>query len=234
VDCGFVTETGDVLRLTPALEDLLDGTVDEAEAILCIRATERLQKDSQFGPTGSVATAKDCVAELIPDAARREEALLALSARFDDSYRRMIGEIGEEAVLRFAREELEELGYPSLARAVRRVSLQSDQLGYDISAPRLSGAPRLLEVKAIIAASSDPFSIHLTRNEADTGVRFVDWSLVVCNIVDVDRREGEILGWCSLETLKGLLPTDSQSGQWDQATISLGSDSLIPGLPRPT
>ncbi len=40
------------------------------------------------------------------------------------------------------------MGRSDLARDVRRVSLLSDQLGYDVNAPRVAGPPRLLEVKA--------------------------------------------------------------------------------------
>jgi hypothetical protein len=70
----------------------------------------------------------------LPDAQRRQELLLALAQRFDDTHRRLIGEIGEDLVLEAARAELQQVGHADLARSVRRVSLTSDQLGYDVTA----------------------------------------------------------------------------------------------------
>jgi hypothetical protein len=172
--------------------------------------------------------------ELVPDAARREELLLALRRRFSDTHQRAIGAVGEELVIAAARHELITLGHPDLARAVRRVSLLSDQLGYDVTAPRISGPRRLLEVKAtVIEPTSDDVLIHLSRNEANIGAATGDWSLVICVVEDVEERRGRLLGWCSASTFAALLPTDSRTGRWEQAAIKLPVAGLVAGLPGP-
>ena len=59
---------------------------------------------------------------------------------------------GEDLVVDAARAELQQLGHADLACSLCRVSLTSDQLGYDVTAPRVGGPPRLLEVKTSTAA----------------------------------------------------------------------------------
>ncbi len=172
------------------------------------------------------------LAELVPDAARREQLLLALAYRFDNTRQLLIGEIGEELIIHELRHELRALGRDDLALEVRRVSLLSDQLGYDICAPRVAGAPRLLEVKAT-TVDTDPrsVSIHLSRNEADTGARFPDWSLVACVVESIQYRQGRIVGSCTTGALADLLPVDGYASRWEQAFIELPVDRLSPGLP---
>jgi hypothetical protein len=172
----------------------------------------------------------DKLSELIPDADRREEILRALGRRFDDAYRRLVGAIGEKVVVARAREELEDLGYPDLARAVRHVSLETDQAGYDVSAPRVTGRPRLLEVKAT-NVDGEEFVVYLSRNEAEMGARFDEWALVVCRITNVDDREGEIVGWCTGRQVAKVLPADSPSGRWQVAALTISKAELIPGIP---
>jgi len=125
------------------------------------------------------------------------------------------------------------LGYLDLARAVRRVSLESDQLGYDVSAPRISGPRRLLEIKATTAIATSAHGLHLSRNEADVGARYPhDWALMVCQITNPDAAEGEIVGWCSRASLEELLPKDTPSGRWEQAWVEIPVTAFTPGLPR--
>ena len=227
VDCGLVIEKDESLFPTKTLLNLLDGTVDDARAVVLIHALRRLRQTLPVLAKPSVIDAVVC------DPSRREEVLLALGQRFDDQYRKMLGDIGERIVLEQVRSELAELGYDHLARATRQVSLLSDQLGYDISAPRIAGADRLLEVKSITQAFSDRIIIFVTRNEINTGLKLRDWFLVVCKIDDVDRALGDVVGWCIGGDLIDLLPQDAPLGSWDQARIELPAKRLTPGLPRP-
>ena len=81
----------------------------------------------------------------------------------------------------------------TLTWAVRHLSLESDQLGYDVSAPRIGGPSRLIEVKAT-TVPAETIAVYLSRNEAETGLRYPDWSLVVCSVTDAGgAREGEIV-----------------------------------------
>jgi hypothetical protein len=229
LDLGLVEELDRVLYPLPPLHTLVDRADDESAAALVIWAAEHPIEGASTGlPQEVVASHFD---ELSLDPARREQMLLALARRFDNSYQRLLGEIGEEVVLACARRELADLGYPQLAAQVRRISLVTDQTGYDITAPRAVGSPRLLEVKSGTFPPGDRLAVHLSRNEYDTGRRFDDWALVVCRVTDIDRRTGEILGWIDSKPLSELVPIDRNDGQWENALISIDADDLIPGLP---
>jgi len=216
-------------KLTPTAElaQLLEGSAQDALAALCQRALAFVPSTELEAP-GVAAQ----LAQLVPDAARREELLLALARRFDDRQYRVIGDIGEEIVVFEARAELRDMGRADLARYVRRVSMLSDQLGYDVNAPRITGPPRLLEVKATTSSSVDnSVTIHLSRNEADTGATFPNWALVVSVVDNVDQRLGHIAGWCTATVLGDLLPHDGVAGRWDQASVEIPLERLFPGLP---
>ncbi len=206
---------------------LLEGSVADGLAVL-IQQTLALTRPAELETPGTAAQ----LAQLVPDAARREELLLALARRFDDAQQRLIGDIGEEVVMDAARAELRAMGRPDLAREVRRVSLLSDQLGYDISAPRVAGATRLLEVKATAhCATPSSLTIHLSRNEANTGAAVPDWALVACVVDDIDQRRGHIVGSCTANLIADLLPIDGLVSRWDHASIEVPLERLSPGLP---
>lgn len=224
VDCGLVDERGGKLYPLPELEQLLDGVFDDAVSVICARAAAA----APAPPAPEEFEGR--LAELLPDAERREELLLALGRRFDDARQRLLGAIGEEVVVAALRRELESLGYPELARTVRHVSLESDQAGYDISAPRVAGTRRLLEVKATTNVG-DAILFHLSRNEAEVGLRFREWSLVICHVTDVGRRAAQIVGWCTAQHLEPSFPADSTGGRWEAAAMTVTIADLIPGLP---
>lgn len=226
VDCRLVVEREGTLYPLPELEQILDGAFDDAIATICARAADVAATSAAVPPDELERN----LGELIPDPERREEFLRALGRRFDDARRRLLGAIGEEVVVAALRGELVSLGYPELARAVRHLSLETDQAGYDISAPRVVGRRRLVEVKATTSLGAEVV-VHLSRNEAETGLRYRDWSLVLCRITDVDRREAEIVGWCSASQLTPALPADARRGRWESAEITLSVDELIPGFP---
>jgi hypothetical protein len=225
VDAGYLLRNDGLLSRTAKLAELSDAAEEIAIEILAA---------SLFGPEtfgGEIADVEIAVADLVEDPARREALLLALARRFDDSVRREVGAIGEEIVVAHARAELSSLGYPGLARKVRRVSLVSDQLGYDVAAPRLIGADRLLEVKATTPSRGELF---LSRNEAEVGMRLEDWALIVCQVDDIERRTGSLLGWCQGTLLSPFLPVDAPGGSWQSVSIELERLPLQPGLPRAT
>jgi hypothetical protein len=227
VDCGLVEERDGTLYPRAELQQILAGAAEDAVAAIYSRALE-LQREAV---AWSASEAGAELTDLIPDPARREELLLALARRFDDAQRRLIGSIGEEVVVAALRAELASLGYPELARSVRHLSLESDQLGYDVSAPRVVGANRLIEVKATTALANDTASVHLSRNEAETGLRHRDWALVICLVTDSVSRAGEIVGWQTATALAPALPVDSAGGRWEVATLVINVADLMPGLP---
>jgi hypothetical protein len=157
--------------------------------------------------------------------------LLAAGRRFDDARDREIGLNGERLVLDRLRSELNALGYPHLARGVRQVSLESDQLGYDISAPRVDGPHRLMEVKTTTVDPSSAATVHLSRNEFETGLKYTDWSLVLVCLTDPEGSDGEVLGWCSAGALASMAPADTAAARWDKASFEVPIAGLIAGLP---
>jgi len=234
IDCGLVQEENNRLYPSTALTDLLGGTAEDAVVLLSTLALQRVYTSSESNAAINLESLSSQLAQLIPDAARREQALLALSKRFDDQYCKLIGEIGEEIVLDYMRGELIALGYTELARSTRRLSILSDQLGYDISAPRVAGPPRLIEVKSTTARISTSINIHISRNEANTAVKFPDWFLVLCRVLDVEKRQGEIIGFCNAGGIADLLPSDGPTGHWESGAVELPLIRLTPGVPRPS
>lgn len=224
---GLVVERQGKLYRTAQLDDIL--VVPAADAVSAV-----------LTHVGSIAPLRldeldEQLSSLVPDPRRREELLLALGNRFDDSRNQAVGALGERAVLDAARAELVGLGRHDLVAQVRHVSLISDQLGYDISAPSIGGQLRLLEVKTTTAEGEvgTPIHMHLSRNEFETGVKYPSWSLVVCRAIDVGEATCEILGHCSAESMSELVPQDRSGGAWEQARVELPRQSLTEGLPSP-
>jgi hypothetical protein len=227
LDCHLIVERELTFYPLRELQRILDGSFEDAVAMIYARAAELAY---QSAPGLEMQGVEGGLSELIADPARREELLVALGQRFDDTLRRLVGAIGEEVVVVTARGELEDLGHADLARAVRHVSLETDRAGYDVSAPRIIGSTRLLEVKAT-SSDADELVFHLSRNEAETGLRFDAWALVVCRVTDIERRKGEIVGWCTAAQIATAFPADSPRGRWEAVAIRIACDDLMPGLP---
>lgn len=230
--CSLIEERRGVLHPNPELLELLAGTIEEATAHIIYR----FLTSSVITITAPPAVSGPRLNELVPDPARREELLVLLDKRFDDSLRREVGAIGEEIVSVAARDELHLLGHSELARQVRRVSLLSDQLGYDVSAPRLNSTSRLLEVKATTTMHSDnEITIYLTRTELEAGLRYANqWALVICHVTSVNNRRGDIIGWCGAAALAEMVPTDKCNARWETTSMHIPPELLEPGLPRPS
>lgn len=230
IDLRLVEHRDGMLYPTPKLRNLVERPDDESAAALALCAAE--QAVDPAAPPPSTEALGATLDELIDDPVRREQTLIALGLRFDDAHRRLLGEIGEELVVTAARSELDSLGYAHLATKVRRISLETDQAGYDITAPRIIGSARLLEVKATTATAASEIGVHLSRNEYDTGRRYPnDWALIICRITDVEAHHGEIIGWTTAAAIEAITPTDAPGGQWESALLTLDVESLLPGLP---
>lgn len=219
---GHLYPSGDVREVVAAADP-------DAYELLLVRALEFAEPawvaEHELASEEVVAT----VAELIPDPDRREAFLLALGATFDDSARKALGTRGEEAVVEMLKEELVGFGRERLANDVRRVSLVSDALGYDIVAPQLDETKRRIEVKTAGRAGEGLVKIYLSRNEAEVGRRDPAWSLVICRL-GADEAIS-IVGWCRGSALEPYLPSDRPAGRWVQAELEIPEAILIAGLP---
>lgn len=145
-----------------------------------------------------------------------------------DDERLLTGDRGEKAVVEWCVDELLALGHSDLIREVVQVSLVSDRFGYDVTAPTLGGAPRLLEVKATRARNGKTFRFLLTRNEYEVGRRNPhQWALVAC-LAEEERTS--VLGWCRAAELERYLPDDG-NGHWTEAQVALPTSALLAGAP---
>lgn len=173
---------------------------------------------------------RDALAQLLATAARREALLLTLGRTLDAQLLAEYGARGEDYVVAACRLHLEERNRPDLAAAVRRVSLHSDQLGYDVTSPDTTGHRHRLEVKTTASASAGRVEFFLSRNEATVGKDDPAWSLVA---VRRNRDESlELIGWCSAVHLLPHLPKDlSPQGRWTSVRLSVATTDFTPGLP---
>jgi hypothetical protein len=213
-------------RDDPLTDELLLGLVLEAARPLWL-STATGEGDAvapELIPDAVVAG----LSAVIPDPARREAFLLARARTVDARARELLGTIGEEHVVAALKTQLRALGGELEAERVRRVSLISDELGYDVTAPCLDGRLRRLEVKATRAQRST-VAIVITRNELTAGLADPDWYLVVVRIAE---SHSEVLGWTPAASLQALLPEDRhRHGRWQSARLLLALTALSPGLP---
>jgi hypothetical protein len=175
--------------------------------------------------------AKQTLDALLPDAAERREALLiAAGHRFDDTATSLTGALAEDGVVAAFQAELAAAGRPDLAARVRRVSLASDRLGYDVTAPRIDGGSRRAEVKGT-RTNAPVVDVFISRNEADWGRHDPNWSLVVCRVDE--NGNVAIVGWTTGERVAPQMPIDPPfGGKWQSARCTLDIDAdLTAGLP---
>jgi hypothetical protein len=235
IESGLVEQHRELLAPTEGLSGLAALNQEEANVALLLRILERRRPTWLFTCLRPDGVAVDLLPEnvvrtfhqlrLDPD--QREALLLAAGRRVDPNENTRLGAAGEEHVASLARRELIDRGRSDLAHRVQRVSLISDQLGYDISAPGPDGRSRHWEVKTTRAR----FRCHvvLSRNEADTGARDRAWALVVCR--EVESRT-TLLGWCRMGTLEQYLPADPRpEARWLSVEFTMADQELAEGLP---
>lgn len=236
--CGLLTLNGSVLYPSEQLRALQGLPTDEASQILLALAAQQAPplwlhsavRDEAVWPELISDADEQTLSQLIPDPDQREAFLLALANRFQGAPLTHLGELGECAVVNRCRQELANVGRHDLADAVQRVSLISDQLGYDVVAPTLTGRPRRMEVKTTGSSAQTHIEIYLSRNEAAVALRDPAWALVLCRACDPSR--AEVVGWCRAETFAPALPCDKHPrGRWTQAKLQINRDALKEGLP---
>lgn len=238
IQIGLVARDGDELRPASKLAACTAGAEEESaepllalvldwEAPLWLRTA--VPDDATVKTELLPDDASAALAAVIPDPDRREAFLLARALKVETRERELLGGEGEEAVAAACRAQLAELGAGELAAAVRRVSLVSDELGYDVVAPGIGGSVRRLEVKST-RSSGATVRLFVTRNEIAVGLVDPDWFLVV-----VRRGKGgewTVLGHAVAASLQSLLPVDCDTrGRWQTAALVLAIGDLEPGLP---
>lgn len=232
-DHGWLTRDGEVLIPSDRCRALPNDEEDVAREL--VRTTIL-----DVTPTwlGVVVARGEVRAELLPeqvaavlmdtfDAEERDAILRAAAAKYDDAALRAIGDAGEEAVVIASQAFLEAEGRPDLAGRVRRVSLISDALGYDVTTPDLAGRECRIEVKCYRGRYP---RFYITRNEFEVGLRLPGWYLVLCRFVPDSAPR--IVGWMTLAPLIGKVPVETDgSVTWQLVRVRLRESDLRPGLP---
>lgn len=207
---------------------LLLGLLLETQSPLWLKVA--FGDGTQFSPELVPEEMARLLEEYLPDAEQREVYLLARGRVVSNKELEEIGAKAEEKVVSACQEQLIELGAIDAAAKVIRVSLISDELGYDVTAPRVVGGVRRLEVKGTRSQSST-IAVFISRNEYETGMRDSDWSLVV---VRIGANIEEIVGWATAQEIQPLVPEDQHDqGRWQSAKIRLDATTLNPYLPSP-
>jgi hypothetical protein len=230
LDCGLLREEGGYLNPTPGLLELVSLDDEAASAMVFERSVLATEARAVNSSDDRLDEAAEVAGELIHDPDRRQALLLALRQKHDHLRNEEMGLRGEEFVARYAREQLTELGREDLASEVRRLSEFSDQLGYDVVAPRLSGKRRL-EVKTSGVQVDGIFHLFVSRQEVDWGLSDDDWALVACRANT--GYEIRLIGWCRAAALEPYLPVDGVSGRWVSAELDLPETLFERGLPPP-
>ena len=233
-DQGWLMRDGATLRASPRSQalpnddeaevarDLVRTTILDSTPAWLSASTARGEVRQEFLPED----AERLFAEMFDDE-DRDAILLAAASKYDEAALRALGEAGEEAVLAACRSFLEVRGRPDLAGEARRVSLISDAMGWDISAPNLAGQVCRLEVKCF--RGRDP-TVYLTRHEFNVGLRKSRWYLVLCR--STGDSVPEVVGWTTLAPLIPRMPMDvGPSAEWQVARVRIGESELRPGLP---
>ena len=160
----------------------------------------------------------------------REVMLLQLGRTFSGGEERSAtGSLVEEYLVSELRTQLSESGRGDLTNRVRRLSLISDQLGYDITAPRMDESSRRIEAKGT-RSSGSLLRFYLPRNEAERASVDEDWYLVICRVDSNDFVT--VGGWLHGHEVLHYLPVDSCSeARWVSVQIQVPQISLRSGLP---
>ncbi len=213
------------LHESVAHELLLAAILEHAPPLWLLAASGGSTLRDDLVPEGAERT----MSELFDDPDRREAFLLTRGRKVEADKRAALGALGELAVVAAAAAELTTLGRPELAEQVHQVSLISDELGYDVTAPRLDGSVRRFEVKTTQAAST-VVTIFLSRNEAAVGLADPNWHLVICAVEEGD--EVIILGWLKAADIEDRFPVNSHAdGSWESARLGVDIAAITPGLP---
>lgn len=239
-NCNFLCTTNGLVSLSGAAKTIARSLKDLSEELLFDLIIEAkppvwLQTATNDGEADFIAPEliPDDVAQglqtIMPDPLLREAYLLARARRVAASVLMELGDAAENTAVGELSGQLCKLGYELLAAQVNRVSLISDELGYDITAPRIDGSSRRIEVKGV-RASSRTVSVVVSANEMLVGRADPDWYLLVVQVSE--QGGGGVVGWIDGRQLQPLLPVNQHSrGRWSSARLRIPVGDLVEGLP---
>ena len=146
--------------------------------------------------------------------------------KFDDKFRKDVGEKGEKFVFEQLSNILDECKTHKLAH----VSKTDDTAGYDILSPtNFSNEMVFLEVKTTVQPG--PFKLYLSRNEYEVSQREQNkWFLV---LVRIKNDTPVISGFIESNKLGDIVPFDinEKISRWESISIYAQESWINPGLP---
>lgn len=217
------------LALRPLLEEESRQATAISELIIECYLNQQARQTSGAPETADLQEQAHLLAALIEDTHQRQAFLLRMARKYDDSARVQLGLAAEQFIVSALQSRFAEAGRDDLAAKVEHVSLISDQVGYDIYSPTISGGSCYVEAKATTLAPSDGcYRVHLSRTEWDIGCRAQEWRLVIC-LADGDTFN--VAGHCPATDLAAHVPVDPATGRWTQAEVNVPLAALTPGLP---
>lgn len=234
---GLVSVDSETVHVSESIKEIAALSSDVAPCLLLDLVLERLAPSwlaiaaghdelrLRAIPEKDLAT----ISMVVDDPGLREAMLLRAGRRHNAAALAALGNAGEEHVVERCRAELLAAGAEEQARQVSQVSLISDQLGYDVVAPRLDGSSRRLEVKTTRKVRWRG-EVFVSRNEFEVGLKDPDWALVV---VEIDSNQNAtVAGWCRATRLDLIVPGDRHAhGRWVSASLQEAIALLEPDLP---
>lgn len=206
IDVGLVVEENNFLHLSSLAKSLRDGEEKHLKAVIFASAQRLIENESKF-------LAKNLDSVFSPT------SNIPKSQTINHAVLEKIGAVGEEIVLQNIRSIFLNKNRSDLARLVKRVSLISDEFGYDIEVVTPGGTSLKIEVKSSVEMPKDKVEFFITRHESVVSCNSQNWYLIFCFVSDVERSAGEVIGWIDNSTLVKTWPVDSAFSSWKLAEI---------------
>ena len=206
IDVGLVVEENNFLHLSSLAKSLRDGEEKHLKAVIFASAQRLIENESKF-------LAKNLDSVFSPT------SNIPKSQTINHAVLEKIGAVGEEIVLQNIRSIFLNKNRSDLARLVKRVSLISDEFGYDIEVVTPGGTSLKIEVKSSVEMPKDKVEFFITRHESVVSCTSQNWYLIFCFVSDVERSAGEVIGWVDNSTLVKAWPVDSAFSSWKLAEI---------------
>lgn len=207
IDIGLVIEQNNFLKLSSLAKSLRDGEEKHLTDLIFAAATRLLKDESKFLANNS-------------DSVFSPTSNIPKSQTISHAVLEKIGAAGEEFTLQTIRNMFMKENRHDLARLAKRVSLISDEFGYDIEVMTPSGVTLKIEVKSSVIMPKDKIEFFVSRHESVVSRNSQNWYLIFCFLSDIEIPAGEVIGWIDNSTLVDAWPVDSVFSYWNSAEIS--------------
>jgi hypothetical protein len=151
-----------------ALDDAIDGYIETHTQFLHLVAQAIEDTVAESPATNFINVLEDPPEPTEKDKGRAERKRSYQARKYDFTQREnhKLGRLGEEFVVSYERQRLQQAGKPDLAERVERISeTRGDGAGYDVLSFEDDGTERYIEVKTTNSGKNYPF--YISANELD-------------------------------------------------------------------